>query len=217
FTLSVLTTCARHREAILKLCDTADRQAMDSKQAFPFATHLEPGEEGQILVGVLDSLEIEDIGTRRIARDEFSAEPAILRRAFESDERIALPAAWAIPAASEAVLASLRTHGVEHSFTSSETACEAETFALSEVRRAERPFQGHLEMTFPGQWSKTSVVMLPVGTCVIPAKQRLSRVAAQLLEPTSEDSLGTWGILIPEVKSGADPVAYPVLRLTHLP
>jgi hypothetical protein len=50
----------------------------------------------------------------------------------------------------------------------------------------------------------------------VPARQRLARVAAQLLEPESEDGLATWGFFEERTRfadGGDDPGAYPVLRL----
>ena len=64
---------------------------------------------------------------------------------------------------------------------------------------------------------------LPVGSLLVPARQRLARVAAQLLEAQSEDSLATWNFFDNRI---ADPAAeasesaawpYPVVRLKSLP
>ena len=49
----------------------------------------------------------------------------------------------------------------------------------------------------------------------MPARQPLARLAAQLLEPQSEDSLSTWNFFEHATRAAADgvPGAYPVLRI----
>ena len=80
------------------------------------------------------------------------------------------------------------------------------------IRKGPRPVQGHLEVTLRGEWRATERE-LPTGTLIVPARQRLGRVAAQLLEAQSEDSLSTWNVFESRTRAGED-ATYPVLRLT---
>ena len=220
FTLSVLARCVEHRERVLELCAAADRAASAARQGFPYRTSLAPAEPGQVLVGAVDELEIEGIGTRLIARPEYTSEAAGIQRRFHSEARLELPAGWALVSPSAALLDVLRAHGLELRQLEAETELELESFLLERVARAERPFQGHHELSFVGAWQEPSRRKLAAGSWIVPAEQRLSRVAAQLLEPASEDSLGTWGLLIPEAAgedAAGSPPSYPVLRLRELP
>jgi len=57
--------------------------------------------------------------------------------------------------------------------------------------------------------------LLPAGTLLVHARARLGRVAAQLLEPRSEDSLVTWNFL--DQVLGETGEAFPVLRVLEDP
>jgi hypothetical protein len=61
-----------------------------------------------------------------------------------------------------------------------------------------------------GAWAAAAPAELPAGTLLVRADQRLARLAAQLLEPESEDSLSSWNFF--EAATGDH---YPVLRLTE--
>ncbi|MEE8469217.1 MAG: hypothetical protein V3T22_12225, partial [Planctomycetota bacterium] len=99
---------------------------------------------------------------------------------------------------------------------------EVQAFLTTDLRRAGRLFQGHHEVQLTGEWENVRR-RLPIATLVIRSDQRWARVAAQLLEPHSEDSLSTWNFFAAGSRSdtgaadgrGAQPV-YPVLRLESL-
>ena len=122
---------------------------------------------------------------------------------------VGIPEAWAVPDPPQAVLDNLLLHGVELARTTAEAELECEVFVPSAVNKARRPFQGHHEIALEGEW-RTERLELPAGTLIVRGRQRLSRVAAQLLEPESEDSLSTWNFLEERTAAGE---AYPVARL----
>ena len=92
---------------------------------------------------------------------------------------------------------------------------EVQAFLTTELQRAGRLFQGHHEVRLTGEWENARR-QLPIGTLVVRADQRWGRVAAQLLEPTSEDSLATWNffdVYAGSTDDGREGPVHPVLRL----
>jgi len=210
FTLEVLRAAVQHREAILEQCRAADERAARGEFALAYDTALAAGHAGEVLVGDVVERELEGGGRRFEATDAFRAERMLVRVAFESHSRRAAPGAWAVRAPSAALREALAHHGVEARELGAEARVEAWSFAVSAVERAERPFQGHREVALAGEWARGTHA-LEAGTLVVPAGQRLGRLAAHLLEPESEDSLATWGFF--EVGAGE---GFPVLRLDGL-
>ena len=95
---------------------------------------------------------------------------------------------------------------------------EGEVFVPTEVDQ--RRYQG---MTITNVEGKKVVraVTLPAGTLIVRARQRLARVAAQLLEARSEDSLLTWNffdglVKVPDSTDEDGKLPYPVVRLRQI-
>lgn len=85
----------------------------------------------------------------------------------------------------------LAWHGVESEVWSQQVQGQLEVFEVSDCHREEILFQGHFELKLEGQWRATEEAA-PMEALWIPAHQALGRVAAQLLDPLSEDSASTW-------------------------
>jgi hypothetical protein len=84
----------------------------------------------------------------------------------------------------------------------------ASAFAVTSKRKPKRPFQKHQELVLAGEWGAPARVELPAGALWIEARQPHGRVAANLLEAQSEDSLSTWNFF-----EAATADTYPVLRV----
>ena len=123
-------------------------------------------------------------------------------------------------APSEALVATLALHGIRTERLEHARRVEAAAaFVLRAAPRARRPFQGHLERTFEGAWEPIALDV-PVGALFVPRRQPLARLAAWLLEPESDDSLGTWNVFDAEVDAALAEGAsscYPVLRVRAAP
>ena len=93
-----------------------------------------------------------------------------------------------------------------------------EAFEIQEIRRARRLFQGHHEISLRGVWQSREQT-LPVGSVLVSALQPRVRVAAQLLEPESEDGLVTWNFFDDSLAEATEgqPGLYPVLRIPTVP
>lgn len=218
FVLESIAAAIRHRSAIEKLCAQADRRLLDGDAVrFGYATELAPAVEGEVLVG-----SVRRDGKRVIAESSFEAVRMPVQVAFESKAGTPLPAAWVIAEPSDEVRANLLAHGLRVERIVEPVRAEVEMFVPTEVRRERRPFQGHRTVEVAGELERREV-SLPAGGLVVPARQRLARVAAQLLEARSEDSLATWNYFDGQI---ADPGAadrsegswpFPVARLTAVP
>jgi hypothetical protein len=109
----------------------------------------------------------------------------------------------------EALARKLREHGIRVETLIGATRALVERFMVAEVRRAERPNQGHREVSVAGKFEQEALE-LPAGSIVIRTDQPLGRLVFYLLEPESDDSLATWNLLDAALEPRA---AHPVLKV----
>jgi hypothetical protein len=214
FVLEVITASVKHANRIRTICNAADARVREGAGIqLGFDSELVEGTQAEVLVGNVETVELpDDLGRRLVALPEFTSEKMLVRDAFRSKQRITLPWAWAIPTPSHAELDVLLAHGIDVRRLRAPATVAANEFVPEEVRKARRPFQGHLEISLRGEWKATERE-LPAGALIVSARQNLGRVAAQLLEAQSEDSLSTWNVFEARTRAGED-ATYPVLRLT---
>ena len=84
-----------------------------------------------------------------------------------------------------------------------------ERFVIQGITKSERAFQGHQEAHLAVSM-EVAELSIDAGSILIPANQRLVRLAAYLLEPDSDDGLATWGIIEDGLAIGQ---GYPVYRV----
>ena len=128
---------------------------------------------------------------------------------FESTRSVPLPFAYVMDQNLSRQVDRLRRHGIVVHQLLDEVTLDVSANILALVRHSNRPFQGH---------SMTSVEATPVvkekqfsaGTYVVLTSQPLGRLAAFLLEPTSDDGLTTWNFFDKELASSDE---FPVFRL----
>jgi predicted deacylase len=224
FVLEVARAAVGRTEAIERACTEADlRPAGEKKLAFGFASRFADGGEGEVLVGSCERVAIEGVGTRLVAKPEFTKETMRLRTRFEATQWRELPVAWAIVGPKEATLATLRHHGIVLEPLQEAGTRHVEVFVASKVDTSRRSFQKHLTTTVAGAWHAADL-QLPAGAWIVRADQPRARLAAQLLEPESEDSLVTWNHF--DGQLGVGPVAgafdaaalpFPVVRVVQPP
>ena len=214
FVLETLRAAVRNRHRVVELCKAADERAARGGIEFGYETKLETPWKDKVLVGSVTRERIPGAGIRMIASEEYEERELPVQTAFESHARIALPRGWAIIEPSKRVLELLEIHGIKTKRLEHEDITRAEVFVPTQVRRRRRAFQKHYEVTLRGDFVAREVT-LPSGTLLIPAQQRLARVAAQLLEARSEDSLATWNVFDKELEKpeGGKQPDYPVLRI----
>ncbi|MCC7054181.1 MAG: hypothetical protein IT355_13025 [Gemmatimonadaceae bacterium] len=160
-------------------------------------------------------------------RDSLAAEPGVpvgIRRSgrivpqwmavhdrFEVTHATGVPAGgWLVEAADTAVLSLLARHGVRVlPRVSGIRSMDVERFQLDSVQQVGRAFQGHREVRVQGRWIRNRMLPSPDFRWV-PAAQRQVLVAAQLLEPQSNDGATTWNFFDERLLMGK---FHPVMRL----
>jgi hypothetical protein len=217
FVLEILQLTAERGGDMQRICREADQAATAGGLRFGYDTRLAPKVPFDLLLGEVEEVPVGDLGVRIEAVDRIRSEPAEAQVAFESRSFTQLPYAWLIPD-DDRLLATMRSHGIEvRSLHAAGVASFANvrTFQVQSIDRAERLFQGHYEVQLAGAWRDFGNADVSA-MWFVPAAQPLGRLAAQLLEPLSEDSLITWGVVgIQE----SDPLdddgegGYPILRI----
>lgn len=131
---------------------------------------------------------------------------------FEVTRETLVPAGgWLIEAGDTALVTLLARHGVtvRARVGSRRQALDIERFQLDSVDRVARAFQGHREVRVLGRWLRLR--MRPSADWLwVPATQRQLLVAAQLLEPQSNDGATTWNVFDDRLLMGR---YHPVLRV----
>jgi hypothetical protein len=130
-----------------------------------------------------------------------------------------MPWGWLVtPAAADTVATMLRLHGVRTMRTTAPLpAGGVECFTADSVVASPRPFQGHRETRFEGKWTPSSTEW-PAGVLVVPSRQPLGVLAQVMLDPNSDDGLGTWNVFDAAIaRPAASGGGVPVCRLTKAP
>lgn len=219
FVLESLRGMQADRNVVVSLCAKADEQAASGAALFHSDTSLEEGRVGTVPTRPWDRLPVGERSTRRLRRSEITRVTTRIRVGFTARKRIGMPAeGWWLPAETpENVIDTLRLHGLQIQPTAGEIEATVQRFVPTSGDRARRPFQGVRNVTLRGALAEPETTKLGDGF-LIPSKQPLSRVAAQLLEPESEDGLATWGRFFDQTKiaSDSEPGSFPVLRVNSL-
>jgi hypothetical protein len=193
FVLETLRAAVRQRDAIVKACAAAAARPHAGGLKLGFDTALAGGAEEEVLVGSVQRVPIEGIGTRSVASPEFTPRKMPVFGWFEARKSVPLPNAWALLAGTDATRAALLRHGVQVA-QGQGGEFQAEVFVPATVEQNRRSFQKHQTLRLVGELRPMRVT-LPAGTWMVPADQPLALLAAQLLEALSEDSLATWNTM----------------------
>ncbi|MCB9886873.1 MAG: M14 family metallopeptidase [Planctomycetes bacterium] len=215
FVLTTLQSLAARKDEVAKACADADARLVTPQTPawFGSETSFAPPEMLDILVGEVVPHEPEGEGTRRYERKgDGTPERMPVFRAFLAKKQRQLPAGWAVLEPSPEVVAQLQRHGIVFTAVRSGQQADAQRFVVTKKRKPKRPFQGHQELVLEGEWQPSATMTLPTGALLVSARQPLARLAAQLLEAESEDSLSSWNFF-----EATTTDSYPVLRLTTLP
>ena len=149
------------------------------------------------------------LGIRRTGRFVPQDMPVVDR--FEVTRGATVPAGgWLIEAGDTTLLALLTRHGVMvRPRLGTARPVDVERFQLDSVERIGRAFQGHREVRVLGRWVRARTI--PAADWLwVPATQRQLLVAAQLLEPQSNDGATTWNLFDDRLLMGK---YHPVMRV----
>ncbi len=130
---------------------------------------------------------------------------------FETTRRIRLPKAYIFrsEAGMKPAIDKLLAHGIVLEETVETVTVEVEDFAITDVKRAERAYQGHRETRLSGQWQRKEI-SFPAGSILVRTAQPLANLAFYLLEPESDDGLVMWNFLDGYLDRGK---VYPICKM----
>lgn len=214
FVLGVVDSARAAAPELMALTARLDAELVDGRATlFGDQTRLCEPRPWDLLVGEVEEVPLEGLGMRRVARTVWRTQRVGLQDRFVAGRLRVLPAAWVVAEPTEEDRAALDRHGVRYEIATAERAARLQRFVIADVRRAERLFQGHHEVALGGSW-EPGPDAVPEGSLVVPSRQPLGRMAAQLLEPESEDSLFTWNHFDARLTVGE---LAPVLRVETWP
>jgi hypothetical protein len=222
FVEEVWRACAKQARKILLLTEQADRAlAARTRLSKPLELGVDfriqaSAEPATILVGDVSERPHPQTGEPMRQMAELAA-PVRMREygGFGATRTRPLPSGWVIPrglAASprmSAALDRLRWHGIETRTIEAATQMDVDRFVIQGLTRSERAFQGHQEARLAVAMERAALSVDP-GSILVPANQRLARLAAYLLEPDSDDGLVTWNIIEDGLTVGQ---GYPIYRV----
>ena len=215
FVLETLRFAAREGEEMASICARVDARRGSGEGVFRYDTELAPPVAGTVLVGAIEEVQLPgDQGTRRVALPVAEAEPMGIQDSFRSRSADPLPEAWAVPEPPDGLAGLLQRHGIRFRLLPATEEMWVRAFDLSHIERAEAPYQGHRECRPVGSFGARELRRLPSGTLLVPSAQPLAVLAAQLLDPRSEDSLFTWDLFEGLLDPAACPCEFPVLRVS---
>jgi hypothetical protein len=150
---------------------------------------------------------------RRVRTDTPRDYPVKLVTKCEPTLEIDVPAAYLIPPGFPAAVETLRRHGIKLEELTGDVRAEAQSYRVTEIKKAGREFQKHALVTLEVKPAKDTHV-LPAGSMLVPTAQPLGNVAAYLLEPQAEDGLAAWNFFDEGLEVGE---LFPVVRLPEVP
>lgn len=111
---------------------------------------------------------------------------------LQVDKSVVPPLAYLIPPQWTEAIELALVHGLRVERLTRPVTAEVESYRFSEVRWADRPFEGRLRVSFQVHPIREQRTFLP-GSGVIRLNQPRAKVAVHLFEPAGPDSLVSWG------------------------
>jgi len=130
---------------------------------------------------------------------------------YESALSVVRPYAYVVPplAGMETIIEKLRQHGIAVEPLEGRATCEV--YTITNIQRAERPFQGH-QIVLADASAKVEPRAFPAGSHIAYTAQPLGTLLVYLLEPQSSDGLTAWNFFDASLEVGAE---FPVVRVRH--
>ncbi|MBS0196668.1 MAG: M14 family metallopeptidase [Planctomycetes bacterium] len=129
---------------------------------------------------------------------------------FESTLSVPRPWGYYLPKECDAIKDVLVRHGIAVESVDTDFDAATQGYVISSSKQASRRFQGHVLVTIDASIEQTKTAKCSAGGWVVKTGQRLGTLVVYLLEPGSEDGVGTWNYYDPWLKDGAK---FPVLRI----
>ncbi|MEP6636822.1 MAG: M14 family metallopeptidase [Acidobacteriota bacterium] len=196
--LFTLAEVNRNPEGLLSAVSEADEKPLapggQSNNEFPIAFELTDKAVPYNLKALESRTEYSDVSGE--VRVIFGAAPVDVTvpmyNAFRVKKAVSVPLYYIVPAQWVDVIETLRRHGLQMQQTEAAATIAVESYRFSEVLWPAGPFEGRFMPSFKAEAIRESREF-PAGSVVIPLKQKLAKVALNLLEPEAPDSLVAWG------------------------
>jgi hypothetical protein len=221
FLRAVLDYCYNHNAEIQLLIREADRRTIQKgtnpEAADTFATsyELKPLKEPITILGWEMEADPEARGYPRIRKTEVERTYTIPYYCkYIPKTSIQFPYAYLLTVSDTDIITKLNQHGILVEKLTALVTLEVESFKITEIKGAERIYQGHRMNSVKGEYA-TETKDFPSGAIFVRTAQPLGKLVAYLLEAESDDGLLVWNYfdkyIVPQWRSG--PQTYPVYRL----
>jgi len=221
FLRSILDYCSDNTEEILSLIAEADittmQRGLHPTQEAAFGMNITPQElDKPVTIRGFEMEVIESEGARpRVQRTDTKKTYTVPYFAdFVPEKKIPLPYAYLIPLNDQDIEGILIQHGIMVERLVEAVTLEVETFRITEIKAAERLYQGHYMNSATGEYA-VEEREFPAGTLCVGMAQPLANLAAYLLEGESDDGLLVWNFFDRYLAAqwGRGSGIYPVYRL----
>jgi len=128
---------------------------------------------------------------------------------FKPTLSVKRPFAYLFPPSFAAVTEKLQQHGIKVDQLREDIELDVEVYPVDEVKHQVQPFQKHNLLSLEATATPDSR-QFPAGTILVRTGQPLGSLIVYLLEPMSQDGLGTWNFFDSDLTKGSE---YPVVRL----
>jgi hypothetical protein len=221
FLRSVLDFAAANTQVIQNLVREADRRTIQkgsapaARDSFAIEFELRPLSEPVTIQGYELEAFKDSLGRERLQKTERKKKYTVpCLSDYAAKRNVRYPFGYAIEAADPSIVAALTRHGVLVERLTTSTTLDIQSFRITELTAAKRPFQGHYMNRVKGEYVDERRTF-PPGTLFVPTAQSLGVLAAALLEPESDDGLLVWNVmdryLIPQWSQGFG--RYPVYKV----
>lgn len=219
--LSILDYAASHAEAVKKLLNDVDNQAIHrgvqsaitDSFAISYKGYPTPDKitiksiEADTIPGMKGYWRFKQSDRKRTVTVDYIAD-------YYATRSIAFPYAYLIPSNYINVIENLREQGIVIGQLLKPEHLKVSRFKIDDLQPSTRLNQGHYTERAEGKYEETEKE-IPVGTYIVRTNQPLGNLAVYLLEPQADDGLLYWNFfdryLEPQWESGYYP--YPVYRL----
>jgi hypothetical protein len=138
-----------------------------------------------------------DIDRKTLERKEIRSYKTKFHAKFVGTKTVKRPKAYIIPQSMSTVIDKLKLHDIQISILDSDKELVVTAYTISKITESECPDHGHLKrMEFKMEVETTKIKKrFTKGDVMVDPSQRQGNLAVYLLEPESDDGLGTWGFL----------------------
>ncbi|MBI1762851.1 MAG: M14 family metallopeptidase [Acidobacteria bacterium] len=166
-----------------------------------------------ILVGAVEKKKNPRNGKDMTAmlEDKVTPTPMLDYGLFAATKSAAVPRAYLFrnEAGLQTILAKLLAHGIAVEELTEPLTAEVESFAIEQVNKVGRAFQGHQQITLKGS-AKPETLTFPAGAILVRTTQSLAPLAFYLLEAESDNGFVNWNFLDAYLEKGK---TYPIYKL----